>query len=237
MKAVILAAGAGRRLGLDHPKSMVEVGGRSILLRQLDAYRATGVEEFVIVVGFQYEQLRRHVQDQPGAFTFIVNERYAETNTLYSLYLAREHLRNAVYQSNADVVLDYRVIARLREATGSALAIMTHPCDEEEVKVHVKDGLIDAVGKSLPPETCAGEFIGVARYEADSARALADALTRGVDTPGGDEAYFEAALNEVCATHPIHAVDVGDLPCTEVDFPEDLQRAREIIAPKLQSAD
>ena len=86
MKAIILAAGAGRRLGTTGPKCMVRVGGESIIRRQLAAFRTAGVDEFVVVVGHEQDQLRRHLAGQPGRFTYVINERYAETNTIYSLY-------------------------------------------------------------------------------------------------------------------------------------------------------
>ncbi len=92
MRAIILAAGAGRRLGLDGPKSMIDVGGRSILRRQIDAFASVGVDDFVIVVGYQRERIAEHLAGLPGKFTFVVNERFAETNTVYSLYLARQYI-------------------------------------------------------------------------------------------------------------------------------------------------
>ena len=78
MRAIILAAGAGRRLGLAVPKSMIDLGGRSIIHRQLDAFRSAGVDDFVIVVGHARERIVEHLADQPGRYTFVLNERYAE---------------------------------------------------------------------------------------------------------------------------------------------------------------
>lgn len=235
MKAIILAAGAGRRLGLDHPKCMVEVGGMSIIQRQLRALRANGVEEFVFVVGFEHDQLRAHLQVEPGRFTFINNERFAETNTIYSLHLAREHLIGSVFQLNADVVFDHCLVARLLEEPASSVAIVAHPCGHEEVKVRIEDSRVRAIGKQLAPEDCAGEFIGVAHYRDEVARALAAALAEWVERMGMINDYFESALNDVCGREDIHAVDVSDLPCIEVDFPQDLELARGRIAPLLEA--
>lgn len=233
MKAIILAAGIGRRLGLDHPKCMVDVGGMSIIQRQLRAFRANGVEDFVFVVGFQQQMLRDHLKDEPGRLVFLENERFAETNTIYSLDLAREHLADDVFYCNADVVFDQRLPARLLGEPRSSVAIVVHPCTEEEVKVRIAGDRIGAIGKDVSLKDCAGEFIGVARFRDRAARMLAAALADWVQQQGMVNEYFESALNDVCGQEGIRAVDVSDLPCIEVDFPRDLALARERIAPLL----
>lgn len=234
MKAVILAAGTGRRLGLDYPKCMADVDGTSIIGRQLAAFTAAGVAEYVIVVGYKQEQLRRHLENLPGRFTFIVNERYAETNTIFSLYLARGEMTGPFYYANADVVFDRRLLDRLNAAAGpAALAVQPGTCGEEEVKVVVRDGRILRIGKRLDPALCFGEFLGVARFGEQAAEPLAAMLKRYIESKGVVADYFERAVNRLCAHWVLTPVDVGDLPCCEIDFPEDLAFARQQLAPRL----
>jgi choline kinase len=234
MKAIILAAGAGRRLGVADPKCMVDVRGVSIIHRQLGAFRAAGVDDFVIVVGHERDRLRQHLAGQAGRFTWVVNERYARTNTIYSLYLAREHITDTFYYANADVVFDRRLINRLRGAPcPSVLAVDRGICGEEEVKVIVRDGRVARLGKELAPDECLGEFVGVARFGAELAPPFVDALTALVERENVVTDYFERAVDRLCADWELCPVDIGDLPCIEIDFPEDLDRARSEIAPRL----
>lgn len=282
MRAIILAAGAGRRLGLDGPKSMIDVGGRSILRRQIDAFASVGVDDFVIVVGYQRERIAEHLAGLPGKFTFVVNERFAETNTVYSLYLARQYIPGGFFYANADVVFDSRLVRRLAEpaavpsepeapagalpsepeaqarallsepggqATGppdfgvsairrfgfstAALAVVVGRCAEEEVKVIVRDGRIIRIGKKLNPAECLGEFIGVARFDAELAPAFVAALETCVEQEQAVNDYFERAVDRLCDDWSLTPVDVSDLPCIEIDFPEDLARARQEIIPRL----
>jgi choline kinase len=234
MKAIILAAGAGRRLGASEPKAMLDIGGSSIIHRQLAAFRAEGVDEFIVVVGYRQEQLREHLAGQAGRFTFVVNERYLTSNTIYSLYLAREHLTDAFYYANADVVFDRRLIHRLATAKeASVLAMGAGPCGDEEVKIIVRDGRIARIGKGLPPAEAAGEFLGVARFGRDLAVALTRKLALLVEGQGIIDDYFERAIEELCADRLLSAVEVTDLPCKEIDFPVDLELARREIAPRL----
>src|SRR5215216_4103208 len=91
MKAIILAAGKGTRLnGVDlKPKCLFEVGERTLLDRQMSALRDAQINEIVLVLGFEAERIRRHC---PPSTSFVINERFSETSSLYSLWLAREHL-------------------------------------------------------------------------------------------------------------------------------------------------
>ena len=87
MRAIIVAAGMGRRLSPytdDRPKCLVEVNGRSILARQIDAYRAAGIDDLAVVRGYMKERIQ-----VPGARHF-ENDTYRENNILVSLFHAEE---------------------------------------------------------------------------------------------------------------------------------------------------
>ncbi|MDM8008089.1 MAG: phosphocholine cytidylyltransferase family protein [Phycisphaerae bacterium] len=235
MKAIILAAGAGRRLGAAVPKCMLDVGGMSIIHRQLAALSAEGIEEYVVVVGYEQDRVREHLAGRPGRFTFVVNEQYASTNTVYSLYLAASYLTGTCWYTNADVVFDRRLIRRLADdSSPAALAVQNHPCGEEEVKVIVREGLVVRIGKAILPAEAGGEFLGVARLNGDVAAALARTLSELVEQQGVIADYFERGLDRLCGEFAIRAVDVTDLPCHEIDFPADLKKAQREIAPRLE---
>ncbi|HSW45156.1 MAG TPA: phosphocholine cytidylyltransferase family protein [Phycisphaerae bacterium] len=236
MRAIILAAGAGRRLGLSIPKCMIDLGGRSILHRQLDAFRAAGVDDFIIVVGHLREQVIEHLSGRPGRFTFIANDRYAETNTCYSLYLARSCIDRDFFYANADVLFDARLARRLCDPANqqaAALAVQVGRCAEEEVKVIVRDGRITRISKKLDPKDCLGEFVGVARFSATIAPAFVKALEICIEQENAVNDYFERAVDRLCGDWSLIPVDVSDLPCIEIDFPADLDRAKREISPLL----
>lgn len=235
MRAIILAAGMGRRLGAGVPKCLLDVGGASIVHRQLQAFRAGGVNEFIIVVGYQQDEVRSHLGGEHGQFTFIVNDRYGETNTIYSLYLAREHFGQGMFYANGDVLFDQRLIDRLAEPSGrTGLAVKPGRCGQEEVKVVVRDGRIVRIGKQLDPAQSLGEFVGVAWFGGDIVGPLADMLRECVEKEGIVGDHFERAVDRLCrGGHPLQPVEVSDLPCGEIDFPEDLAHARAEILPRL----
>src|SRR5215203_1428507 len=112
MKAIILAAGKGTRLnGLDlKPKCLFEVGGQTLLKRQVEALREAHVNDIVIVLGFEAERIRRLYEHTAS---FVVNSRFEETSSLYSLWLAREHLLEGFVVLNCDVLFHPQLLARL----------------------------------------------------------------------------------------------------------------------------
>src|SRR5271154_1383723 len=97
MQALILAAGMGRRLGgLTHhkTKAMVEVNGKSLIARMLEAIAGAGICRTIIVTGHGAAGLRTFVDQNRGDLDiiFVDNPLYATTNNIYSLWLARSHL-------------------------------------------------------------------------------------------------------------------------------------------------
>jgi choline kinase len=117
-KAVILAAGSGRRLApytRDLPKPLVEVGGQPILVRLIQQLLLEGMGEFVILVGDRAEQIQDHLTTRfPSvSFRFLYNPLYQTTNNSYSLWLAREELTTGCFLFEGDIVADQQVLHKL----------------------------------------------------------------------------------------------------------------------------
>src|SRR5262245_25268709 len=115
--AVILAAGIGSRLRPltdDRPKALVEVCGRHILSRAMEALRSVGVERLVIASGYREEALVRALGDAPFEVLFRPNPGYATTQNSVSLALCRDVLEGeAFFRLDGDVVFDPVVLSRL----------------------------------------------------------------------------------------------------------------------------
>ncbi|MBN4081374.1 phosphocholine cytidylyltransferase family protein [Caldithrix abyssi] len=236
MKAVILAAGVSRRLypvTYEIPKCLIEVGGKPILDRQLEALISSGLKDIIIVVGYYRESIMTHVQTHfPDInFEFVVNHHYFETNTAYSLRLCKDHIKGRAFVlMNADVLYPREVLQRVTNSShDTALAVEIKPCGREEVKViEGGDNRLVAIGKELIEDNALGEFIGVAKFSTEFSRAFGDSLDRLI-TAGGTADYFEAAIHPLMPKYPVHFEDVSDLPCIEIDFIEDLEKARELV--------
>jgi len=255
VKAIIVAAGMGRRLGphtADIPKCMVDVRGKSILERQVDALRAAGVDEIHVVRGYLGDRIT-----EPGV-GFFDNPDFRENNILASLFYAEPAMEGGFVFSYSDILYDATVTRALLAAAGDYRLVIDrgwdrayagrhdHPVSEGELTL-VEGGLVKRVGKGLvSPEATVGEFIGLAyfsaaaaaRMRAEHARLRAEhARCAG---PGGaappapfgtapslEKAYLTDLLN--------HLIDAGAAmtPVTidghwrEIDTVEDLLRVRQ----------
>lgn len=245
MKAVILAAGMGRRLaamGWTKPKcllpcrslgSPLAAGKQSgvdqtLLDHALSALSDHAISEFVVVVGHQRELVIQAVESKRFNVTFVTNPDFASTNTLYSLWLARKHLDDNVILMNGDLWFDPIVLDRLMSRATCALAIDEHACGIEEVKVIVgKSSHVARIGKEIHPAEAHGEYIGLARLNRQTARALGESLEARVAAGFTDE-FYEAALDDILASQPIAGISIDSLPAIEIDTPEDYNQACKI---------
>ncbi len=242
MKAIILAAGRGRRLAEysnNLPKCMLSFGGKTLLDYQIESVRALGITEIVMVVGFEKEVIIEHTRRYTDIiFTFIENREFDTTNTAFSLWLARHEMNDDFMYMNADVLFPQELTRRLFYAhKENALAVIRKQCGDEEVKVVLDDTKIQRIGKQYDPATTYGEFIGIAKFSATMCESFARALQRVHDEPGGNERYFEAALDYLTEDVQLTAVDITDLPCIEIDFPEDFIDAKNTIARAIDQAE
>ncbi len=237
MKALILAAGVSRRLyplTYDQPKCLLPVGDKPILNYQLDALKKLGIRDITIVLGYFREKIMAHLETQYPDLNIspVINHHYFETNTAYSVQMALPKVINGSFLlMNGDVVYPKPLLKKIVQSQfDSALAVEIKPCGREEVKVVAGDGnRIVAIGKELIQENALGEFIGVAKLSGDFGRAFQSSLNRLI-TSGGTADYFEAGIHNLLSEYDIYFEDVSQFPCIEVDFEEDLEKARSIIA-------
>jgi choline kinase len=103
---------------------------------------------------------------------------------------------------------------------------------EEEMKVRLRGDRIVDIRKDMDPAEADGENLGVLKFSAAGSRLLlqkADELVaRGVVN-----AWAPRAFQELCPAYPLYAVSTQGLPWIEIDFPEDLERARTEIYPRI----
>ena len=182
MKAILIAAGRGRRLESmtdDQPKCYVEIAGRSMLDWTLEALREGGADEIVFVGGYLIDKVKA---DHPG-FTFSENRDWANNNILASLFCAEEHMADGFICSYSDTLYRGDVVKRAIEHPGDiVLCVDTdwrrryigrtqHPESDGETMIAEGDRVVK-VHRDIPSDQATGEYIGVARFSAKGAALL-----------------------------------------------------------------
>lgn len=239
MTAVILAAGVGKRLAgtaAGRPKCLVEIGGRPLLARLLDAVAGAGVRDAVVVTGFGAEQVERTIGAGPRGLTlrYAYNPRFRE-GAILSLHTARDALAGPVLVMDADVLCSAALVRRLVESPHPNCFLMdaASPNTGEEQMLLVRDGLVrDIVRGGAPGYELAGESIGFLKLSADAARLLGRLLDARV-AAGHTDIEHEEVYPELLARVEVGFERVDGEPWIEIDFPEDVERAETEVLPRL----
>ncbi len=250
MRALILAAGVGRRLGPraeTDPKVLLRFDGRSLLERHLQLLHAGGVDEVVLGVGFEAgrvtAELDRLSLDGAMRISTVFNPDYAR-GSVVTIWSLRDALSAGgdVLVMDGDVLYDRRMLKRLLSTHHRNCFLLDRDVEpgEEPMKLAMKDGVPVDFRKTLErPHDFYGESVGFFRLDQSAARDLAGAAKVLIDA-GRDGEYFEEALRDVLlASLPgrFGVEDVTGLPWIEIDFPEDVVRAEREILPALLPED
>jgi choline kinase len=238
-KAIILAAGVGSRLRpytADRPKCLLDVGGQTIMRHQLDGLARCGVIDVVAVVGYHADRIREHAGN---AVRYVENARFEQTNSLYSLWLARDELASGALVLNSDVFALPLLFDRLQQspAPDAVLVERGDHFEPEDMKVQLAaDGHVVDFGKNLPAEHAQAHNVGVAKFSREGARNLVDCLEELVEA-GHENDWVPLAFREFARVWPLVAVATDGLPWIEIDYVDDLTRARAEIALAIAALD
>src|SRR4051812_19348996 len=221
MRGIILAAGKGSRLNGtigDKPKCLLRVGGHTLIERQIDSLKAAGITDIVIVVGCQADVVRRSC----GArITYVENTRFAQTNSLYSLWLARPLLYDGFVVMNCDVLFHPQMLSDLVTSRHEDALLISYqdddaqPMGDEEMKIKVRRGRVTDIAKTLSPDAADGENVGIVKFGAAGARLLAGLLDQRV-AEGGLRDWAPKAFNDFARIRPLHVVGTRGYPWTEI---------------------
>ncbi len=244
MRAVMLAAGVGNRLGDvgNRPKSLLTFGGRSLLQRHLDNLARNGIARLTLCVGYEAGQIEAHVRDAPLPVDCVLNPDYRR-GSVRSLWTVGHALASGedVLLMDADVLYAPALLTRLVRSAHANCFLLDEDFTpgDEPVKICVRDGEIVEFRKKPDPAISfgfCGESVGFFKFSADCAQALVARCQRYIDDKRDDEAYEEVLRDLILArSHALGFERTERMPWLEIDFPEDLIRAREQILPLMEA--
>jgi choline kinase len=237
MKAIILSAGQGSRLGQltsDRPKCLIDFAGRSLLDRQLDTLAANGITEAVVVTGFHDELVEAAIARRAGGprVRTIYNPFYKVADNLGSLFVAREELTGDCLVWNGDTLVADELMRRVlaNDRPGICVTIdRKDRYDDDDMKVVTDaEGRLHAIGKRLPMGNVNAESIGLLAFRGDGAARFRSAIERAIRTTEGTTIWYLRVIHHIAQDSDVWTLDIAGEEWGEVDFPPDVHSAREL---------
>ncbi len=244
MKAIIIAAGLGSRLGAltsDRPKCTLPVQGRSIIGHQLAAFKNVGISDVSVVTGFAHKFL----SEIADVRTFH-NATFRANNVLLSLMHAQQELNDDVVISYSDILFQESLLAELlvrdenfclvadRDWTDAYVGRSEHPVAEAE-KIEYEAGRMMRIGKHLSPTDADAEFIGLFKMSREGCSIwntrFNELRAELASKPFGQAGVFEKAYLTDFFQHLIdRGQEISSLFVSgrwmEIDTPQDYARAQ-----------
>lgn len=236
MKALILNSGLGQRMGVitkEHPKCMTEISYKNtILSRQLRQLVSFGIRDVVITTGYYDRVLVDYCNalHLPLNIEFVNNPIYDTTNYIYSIYCAKELLKDEdVILMHGDLVFENLVMEAIMNSETSCMTVSsTQKLPEKDFKAVLTNGRIEKVGIEFFNNAVAAQPLY--KLLKKDWNVWLDSIIRYCES-GNRKCYAENAFNEVSDKCEVYPVDVKDMLCAEIDTPEDL----EIVSAKLRA--
>ena len=250
MKAVILAAGIPKRMGMlgDLPACLLEVQGKKIIDYQIEALQECGITEIIIVTGFAGEKIRQYLGTRA---TYIQNEEYAHTRSAYSLWLARDFCQEEFLYLNGDLVMEKEVVQRVVESKyPNAFAFdrkYNFTSDMHKV-VMIGDRIIHH-NHRISSDIAHGEAVGPIKVSPAFAAEVFNQIAAGIseaeennsegkkrNTSYKNNSYTNTVynvFNDVAKYLPMYGVNITGLRWCEVDTIEDLEQAKKVFGTKM----
>jgi choline kinase len=229
MKAIILAAGMGQRLGpvaIERPKCLLKLRGETIVSRQLKLLAAHGVSDVTIVTGHLGEKIRAALGDR---VSYAVYPDYAGTNNLMTLHHCRDLLEGDALILFSDVLTEARAIGRcIASPHDFALLVDLGVNRPDTMRVKRTNGLIADIGSHISVPEGDGNFIGIAKFSAAGTQRLRQELQDMVRERGFEGAYYTQALPRLASAGcSVNAVPLDGARWFEIDSQADYESALE----------
>tara|TARA_B100000686_G_scaffold335942_1_gene405190 strand:- start:760 stop:2499 length:1740 start_codon:yes stop_codon:yes gene_type:complete len=161
------------------PKAMLQIKGKSLLARQVDALNENGLNDIYVVAGYGKDQLR------DDSVKVIENTNYQNGSMLHSIFTARKQMRNGFLMLYADILLGSDILAKLRRCKEDVVLVVDNAFQYHKNEAHglvdfvigkkrhsngrrqisfVCENFISKIGNKINPETATHEFIGLAKF-------------------------------------------------------------------------
>jgi len=234
-KAIILSAGQGRRLlplTENSPKCLLPVADKPVLAWQIDALSAAGIDEIIIVAGFQVglieALLETRYADHPN-IKIVFNPFYEVADNLASCWLARHVMDGDFLLLNGDTVIEPELVQQVLNSKSAPITLSVDfkgSYDADDMKVQLdQDGWVKQVSKIVPPLEIDAESIGMVYFRDQGPLYFCQAMESALRHPAELKSWYLSIIDKLAAQHLVNSCSVKGFRWCEIDFIEDLAKA------------
>lgn len=239
MKAIILSAGKGSRLGdltASRPKCLLPLGAKSLLGWQVEMLAQGGVSSVCVVSGYETRQVEAEVKAlaRPDiVMRSVFNPFYHIADNLATCWMTRSEMQDDFILLNGDTLIDAEIVRRLIASPPAPITMtVDHKStyDDDDMKVQLEGGRVKNVSKKLDLSVVSAESIGMIRFRADGAAAFVAELEEAIRTDNGLQAFYLASIAKLAQRLNVTTASISGLKWCEVDFPKDYEAALQLTA-------
>ncbi len=234
LRAAILAAGRGVRMGGRTSKALIPVPGHQPLLYYLlHGLKRAHIDDLLVVTGWEAKSVQDYVTDVWGSdnVMFVRNARYASWGNFHSVRLAADQSPGTdLLIVNCDIVVHPDVFTRVAATPGDlVLAVeQRYGLDEEDMRVQLDGQRVRAIGKDIPMRLSHGEYCGVSLLR-DEAQRLYRSMATGIEWQRQSSLYYEDVYSLLLERIDARSAEVGAGEYAEVDSPDEMVAAATVI--------
>lgn len=238
MQALMLAAGMGKRLGKftnDNTKCMVEVAGKKLIDRAIEAVKLAGINKFALVVGYEGQKLIDYINSKYSncgiEFSFINNKDYATSNNIYSFYMAKSIVESEdTILLESDLIYDVSLIKKIVEHPAKDVVTVAKYqswMDGTLVMIDDNNNITQFVDKNDMKYEIIDQYyktVNIYKFSKEFCKNIYIPFLEAYMKAYGLNSYYETPLKVIAhvAKTPLVAYEVGDLPWYEIDDEQDL---------------
>lgn len=237
MKAIILSAGQGKRLlplTAERPKCAVAIHGQSMIEWQVGELLKCGVDDITVVLGYGAGTVEKLLEDRygRGRIRTLFNPFYSVADNLGSCWIARHEMNEDFLLINGDTMFQAPVLARLLAAEHRPITVTVdrkENYDGDDMKVILEGERLVRIGKNLISDQVHAESIGMLLFRGEGADLFRRTVEQLLRDPVSLKRWYLSVIDELAQTTPVWTCCIQGLAWGEVDCPEDLKRAEDVV--------
>jgi len=224
---LILAAGAGTRMeNSTTPKCLLNLDGLSIIEYQLQCFKEFGINDIVMVVGFNSDMIKERVGTN---VKYVSNLNYKTTNNLYSMWEAHGSINDDFICIYSDLLFHKEILKNCIDSQSDVCLMVEKKMREETMRVKIQDDRIIQVNKLIPFDNADGNFIGMAKFRKAEKKFLFAEINELIQI-GNQQSYYTSAIEKMISKgRLINYAYTAGYPWVDIDTIGELSDAKTIF--------